>query len=144
MPNVSSVRLLAMRALYLLMSVGLGFVIWPSLIWPEAIEPNATTVVRALLGALGLLALLGLKYPLQMLPVLLFELLWKVVWVVGVALPAWRLGQLGPYATSTLYECLPALVLFPLAIPWRYVLAKYIQAPTEPWRNAKHVRASDA
>ena len=144
MPHVSSVRLLAMRALYLLMSVGLGVVIWPSLIWPHEIEPNATTVVRALLGALGLLALFGLKYPLQMLPLLLFELLWKIVWVVAVALPAWRLGQLGPYGTSTLYECLPALVLFPLVIPWRYVLAKYIQTPAEPWRNARRVREGDA
>ena len=144
MPHVSSVRLLAMRALYLLMAVGLGVVIWPSLISPEAIEPNATTVVRALLGALGVLAVLGLKYPLQMLPVLLFELLWKIVWVVAIAMPAWRLGQLGPYGTSTFYECLPALVLFPLVIPWRYVIARYIGAPTEPWRNAKRLRAGDA
>ena len=144
MPHVSSVRLLAMRALYLLMAVGLGVVIWPSLISPEDIEPNATTVVRALLGALGVLAVLGMKYPLHMLPVLLFELLWKIVWVVAIAMPAWRLGQLGSYGTSTLYECLPALVLFPFVIPWRYVIARYIRAPTEPWRNAKHLRASDA
>ena len=144
MPHVSSARLLALRALYLLLSVGLGIVIWPSLIWPQTIEPNAATVVRALLGALAIIALLGLKYPLQMLPVLLFELLWKIVWVVAVALPAWRLGQLGPYGTSTLYECLPAFVLFPLAIPWRYVIARYIRSPAEPWRNAIRIRASDA
>lgn len=119
------------------MAVGLGVVIWPSLLSPPIGEPNPSTVVRALLGALGLLAVLGLRYPLQMLPVLLFELLWKLVWVLAIALPSWRLGQLGPYGTSTLYECLPALVIFPLVIPWRYVFAKYIRSPAEPWRATR-------
>ena len=144
MPQVSSARLLAMRALYLLMSVGLGLVIWPSLIWPQSIEPNPSTVVRALLGSLGLLAALGLRYPLQMLPVLLFELLWKIVWALAIALPAWRLGQLGPYGTATLYECLPAFVLFPLVIPWRHVIAKYIRAPADRWSTPQPTEKSAA
>ena len=144
MPPVSTKRLLAMRALYLLLSVGLGLVIWPSLIWPPSTEPTPNTVVRALLGTMGLLALLGLKYPLQMLPILLFELLWKLVWVLAIALPAWRLGQLGSYGAATFYECLPAFVLFPLVIPWRYVVAKYLRAPAEQWRKQLPIEKSAA
>lgn len=140
--EVSPTRLLALRGLYLLLAVGLGVVIWPSLLAPAMQPPNAGSVVRALLGALGLLSLLGLRYPLQMLPLLLFELLWKLVWVLAVALPAWRLGQLGEYGASTLAECLPAFVLFPLVIPWRYVVAKYLRAPSEPWRRQSAERAA--
>lgn len=137
MAHFSTWRLLALRALYLLLAVGLGFVIWPSLLQPPPGPPGPGTVVRALLGALSLLAVLGLRYPLQLLPLLLFELLWKLIWVLAIALPAWQQGQLGEYGTATLYECLPVFVLFPLVIPWRYVMGKYLRTPSEPWRRAE-------
>lgn len=85
MPQVSPGRLWALRALSLLLAGGLGAVIWPSLLAPSHAAPNATTVVQALLGALGMLALIGLRHPLQMLPVLLFEFLWKLIWVCAIA-----------------------------------------------------------
>ena len=133
MVEVSFARLLALRALYGLMSLGLAVVIWPQLLFQTPATVDSGSVVRSLLGALGLLAAFGLRYPLQMLPVLLFELLWKLVWVGAVALPAWQQDRLGAYGTATFYECLPAFILFPLIIPWRYVLAVYIKAPGTPW-----------
>lgn len=132
MPPVSTRRLLALRALYALMAFGLGFVIWPQLLQPDSPVPDPPTVVRALLGALGLMAAVGLRAPLPMLPVLLFELLWKLVWVGVVALPAWRHDQLGTYGMATLIECLPVFVLFPLVIPWPYVCARYLRKPGAP------------
>lgn len=136
MPLVPTWRLYGLRALYLLMAAGLGAVIWPSLIHGPRGTPNTGSVVQALLGALGLLAVLGLRYPLQMLPLLLFELLWKVIWVLAVALPAWRQGSLGDYGAATFLECLPAFILFPAILPWPYVWARYLRAPGEPWRQA--------
>ena len=137
MPPLSTLRLSVMRAMYLLMAVGLGLTIWPSIIAPAQPVADVKTVVRALLGAIAVGALLGLRYPLQMLPVLLFELLWKVIWIFAFALPAWQHGNLDAYATQTLFECLPGLVLVPLAIPWGYFMQSYIRAPSEPWRPAR-------
>jgi len=34
-------------------------------------------------------AALGIRYPLQMLPLLLFELVWEVDMVIAFALPLW-------------------------------------------------------
>lgn len=135
MPPVTTWRLLALRALYAMLAIGLGVFIWPSLLTRGAEAPQSGSVVQALLGALGLLAVLGIRYPLQMLPLLLFELLWKVVWALAVALPAWQHGTLGEYGIATFYECLPVYVLFPIIIPWRYVIARYVRAPGEPWRR---------
>lgn len=143
MSHVSTWRLWGLRASYLLLAAGLGFAIWPSLLDPGTAAPNSSTVVHALLGALAVLAVLGLCHPLRMLPVLLFELLWKTIWVCAIALPAWRRGDLGSYGTATLYECLPAFVIFPLVIPWRYVLERYVLAPGYPWRRSSRDR-SDA
>ena len=45
-------------------------------------------VVDCLLTALSLLAFLGLRYPTRMLPVLIFETVWKIIWLSVVGIPA--------------------------------------------------------
>ena len=89
MSKVSTFRLYLLRGMYLLISVGLGITLWPSILQPESISADPRSVIRALLGALSILCLLGLRYPIKMLPILLFELLWKVIWIVSI-IPLWR------------------------------------------------------
>ena len=47
-----------------------------------------------MLAAFGALSALGLRCPLQMLPVLLWELLWKSIWLIVVAVPLWSAGRM--------------------------------------------------
>lgn len=91
-------------------------------------------MIRALLGALAAMCLLGLRYPLQMLPLLLFELLWKLIWVVASALPMWLGPGLDRYASDTLFATLMGVVLVPIVLPWGYVFTHYIKAHGDRWR----------
>ena len=59
-----------------------------------------TGVVTSMLVAMSVLALLGLRYPVQMLPILLFEAAWKVFWLTAVALPLWLNHQMDRAAAS--------------------------------------------
>lgn len=136
MPDVSIARLYLLRATYLLIVVGLGTAIWPLILFPSAEPEHYRGVVRALLAAVSLLALLGLRYPLQMLPLLLFELVWKAIWVLAMGLPLWLGDRFDPATRDTWNACLAGLVLFPLVIPWRYVFEAYVKAPSDRWRNA--------
>lgn len=135
MNEVSTVRLYLLRAMYLLIAVGLTTTVWPNIIFPPDLLAGPRSVIRALLGALAIMALLGLRYPLQLLPLLLFELLWKVIWVVASAVPMWVGPGLDPYASETLFACLMGVVLVPLVIPWGYVIKRYLRSPGEPWAN---------
>ena len=77
--------------------------------------------------------LLGLRYPTRLLPMLVFESLWKLVWLGVVALPlAASSGLQGDYA-ETLVNCL-FVVPFVLLFPWGSVWRTYVVSPGEAWR----------
>jgi hypothetical protein len=132
MSDVSLFRLYLLRALYLLIGLGLGSEIWPGII--EHAKPWSLMqgVANALLGALSALAFLGVPYPLQMLPLLFFELLWKAIWLIAVALPLWRAGQVDAATAETIFACALAIIV-PIVLPWRYVLANYVTKPGDRW-----------
>jgi hypothetical protein len=96
-------------------------------------------VVSSLLGAVSILALLGLRYPLQMIPVLLFELIWKLIWLIAFAWPLWAAGRIDAATTRTVWECLPAILLIPAILPWRPVLSHYLTRRGDPWRSPRIV-----
>jgi hypothetical protein len=137
MNEVSIFRLYVLRATYLLMVVGLGATIWPLLLdAPEAAE-HFRGVTWCLLGTVALLALLGLRYPLKMLPLLFFELVWKVTWLMAIGLQLRSSGQLEGEFRETWFANLLGLVIFPLVIPWGYVLRRYVREPGDRWTRSK-------
>jgi hypothetical protein len=137
MNEVSIFRLYALRATYLLMMVGLGVTIWPLLLdAPEAAE-HFRGVTWCLLGTVALLALLGLRYPLKMLPLLFFELVWKVTWLVTIGLQLRSSGQLEGVFRETWFANVLGLVIFPLVIPWGYVIREYVREPGDRWTRSK-------
>jgi hypothetical protein len=137
MHEVSLVRLYLLRAMYLLVAVGLGMMIWPLLLGDPDQAEHFRGATWALLGALGLLALLGIRHPLAMLPLLLFELTWKVIWVLLIGLPLREAGGLVGEFRETWTNNLLGVVLLPLVIPWGYVIRRYVRAPGERWRASR-------
>lgn len=125
-------RLHLMRAGYLFMGVGLMIVKWPLL-------PGAHTlalfegVTLCLLTAMSLLAFLGLRYPVKLLPLLLFESAWKLLWLSLVALPKATAGTLDAATTDVMVNCLLVVVVLAV-IPWRYALRTYLRAAGDRWR----------
>ncbi len=128
--EVSLFRLYILRAMYLLLVVGLG-----GLIVPEIVSHEVTSrgVIPSLLGAVWVLAFLGLRYPLEMLPLLMFELVWKLIWMIGYGLPQWSSGQQPPtFAEDSFNIGLVVIMLF--VIPWGYVWRRYVKRPGARWR----------
>ncbi len=132
MTEVPVWRLYVLRAAYLVLAVGLGLSVWPKLLGGVPASSVAQSVVRAMLAALSLLALIGLRYPLRMLPLLLFEITWKAIWLGVVAYPAWASGRMDADTLKTAWECI-GVVIVPLLIPWRYVVSDYIRRRGDPW-----------
>ena len=138
MQAVSLTRLYMLRVVYLIIAVGLGLVIWPGVIHHEQPWGLAQGFVNCMLAAFGLLCALGIRYPLQMLPVLLWELTWKSIWLLIVALPAWRAGPLDQAMLENLFA-VGLVVIIPIAMPWGYVAEKYLRQSGDRWsRSVSH------
>ena len=129
--GVSLFRLYVLRGTYLLLVIGLGAMIVPDIVSHPLM---ARGVIASLLGALWLLAFLGLLHPLQMLPLLLFEFAWKLIWTIGYGLPQWSAGQLPPTFADDFQAIVAGVILMPLIIPWGYVWRHYFKQPSERWR----------
>src|ERR1700680_4680664 len=124
--EVSLFRLYLMRILYLLNFVALGMSVWPGLInhhgppW----DPMHGVAV-SFWAALSALSILGIRYPLQMLPLLIFQLFYKSVWILAGGLPLRSAGPLDPVAADLFSVCAGGIVVDLIVIPWPYVLGNY-------------------
>ena len=127
-------RLNVMRLGYLLMAVGLALTKGPLFFQGTVASlPVYEGVVAALLASMSLLAFLGLRYPVQMLPLLVFESLWKLIWLAAVAAPHLASGDMSSQMSSVLFSS--SLVVVILAVtPWDYVWKRYVRSPGDPWR----------
>lgn len=126
-------RLYTLRVAYFIMACGLGVFVWPSVIRHSngfAIAHGAET---AILAGLGAIAALGLRYPVKMLPLLLFEVAWKAIYLIAFAYPAWRAHQVTPAMAEDIKAVSFVVILLPL-IPWKYVFTEYVMKRGERWR----------
>jgi hypothetical protein len=113
--------------------IGLGGMIVPEILSHAVMSRG---VIPSLLGALWALAFLGLRYPLQMLPLLMFEFAWKAIWLFAYGLPQRSAGQMPPTFAEEFPVIAAGVILMPLVIPWGYVWRHYVKGPGASWRNA--------
>jgi hypothetical protein len=129
--EVSLLRLWLLRANYLLWAVAGLFLALPPLLSPD---PAARGMTDSMFGGLWVMGLLGVRYPLQMLPIFLFEFVWKTIWLFAFGLPQWLAGTGSPLLNEDLLSIGNGPILFGLIIPWTYVWRHYVTAPAERWR----------
>ena len=126
--EVSLVRLYALRAVALFFAVDGLFSKLPGLIHPD---PASRGIIASLLAALWLSAFLIIRQPLRMMPVFLFELVWKTLWLIDYGAPQWLAGTGSPRLGRDLFE----IGFFPLPIaliiPWGYVWRHYVRRPAD-------------
>jgi hypothetical protein len=131
-PALPTWRLNLMRVGYFVMVIGLAVTKWPELLARDPWELKHGTVLT-MLSAMSVLALLGLRYPQKMLPILLFEVGWKLTWLGVVALPLWLDGDLSGATREQTVAVLWVIIVIAV-IPWRYTAQAFVLARGDRWR----------
>jgi hypothetical protein len=124
--GVRKINIYLLRVLYALMFFVLGKDVWTHIITHEGLWNPTDAIAWCVWAAFATLSFLGILYPLKMIPILLLEIFYKVLWLAIVAYPLWSKGQLiGSNAEGITYPFLG--VLFPIVVmPWGYVVRYYI------------------
>ncbi|SFG16789.1 hypothetical protein SAMN05518865_10930 [Duganella sp. CF458] len=128
--GVMRINLYLLRLLYALMFFMLGQTTWTEILTHQGQwEPNQA-VAWTVWTAFATLAGLGLLRPVKMLPIILLEVFYKVMWLAIVAYPLWARGELvGSPAESTTYAFLGVLLAI-VAVPWGYIAKSYFTWPS--------------
>lgn len=130
--SVSVWRCNALRIIYFLIFAAQSSFVWQQLFFESSDWPAMTGVAKSMMAAMALLCLLGMRYPLQMLPLLLWETLWKSIWILVIALPAFGSNQ-WPELETTFYETIGIVILY-FILPWNYIWSRFFRQVTEPWK----------
>jgi len=76
---------------------GIGIIFLPELTRWLFNAPNPTItygVIGSVFLAFGIISIFGLREPVKFAPVLLFQLIYKIIWIIGVVLPMLVSGKL--------------------------------------------------
>jgi hypothetical protein len=138
--GVRPINIYLLRLLYVLMFFVLGKTTWTHVLTHKGPWDPTSAVVWCVWTAFAMLAGLGIIRPLKMLPIVLLEIFYKVMWLILVAYPLWSRGAL---AGSTAEDTTAAFlwVILPIVVmPWGYAFANYIYKAKRPERGVHSVQ----
>lgn len=122
-----------LKAMYIYTLIGAGGFGIAALFFPGAVQsafrfPVQDPAVFNLYGSVslasGLMALLALRSPLKFVPMLLFQLIYKPIWLAVAALPLFLKGQFPLYVVVISAVFLTFIIGDLIAIPFAYLFSK--------------------
>lgn len=129
--GVRSIHLVLLRVLYLLMVLFVATDAWGTILRHEGGWDPTRAVAWCVWATYPTLALLGLWHPLRMLPLLLFTIGYKALWLAVVAWPLWRAGTLAGSPAEGMAMVFLWTPLAVVAVPWGYVWRHFV-LPARP------------
>ncbi len=121
---IATWRLWLLRAGYLLLTVGMGMQIIPVFFdhQPATLDEG---IVNSMLLAMVILCAFGLRYPLKMLPILFWEMIWKTAWLLTIALAELQSGEIDESTASIAFACALVIIVYAV-VPWDYAFRTYV------------------
>jgi hypothetical protein len=126
------INIYLLRLVYLLMFFVLGKDTWTRILSHTGAWDPSDAVAWCVWTAFATLAGIGIIRPLRMLPILLLEIFYKVLWLGVVAYPLWSKGTLWDSAAAGTTTAFLWVLLPIVAVPWGYVFRHYIYIPKRP------------
>jgi len=127
--GVRRINIYLLRLVFILMFFLLGRDTWTHVLTHQGVWEPVNAVAWCVWTAFATLAGLGIVHPLKMLPILLLEIFYKVLWLILVAYPLWSKGKLAGSPAEGITWAFLWVILPIIAVPWAYVFVNYIYKP---------------
>ena len=127
--DVPRINIYLLRLVYVLMFFVLGKETWAKILFHQGAWDPSDAVSWSVWTAFATLAGIGIIRPLKMLPILLLEIFYKVLWLIIVAYPLWKKGALWHSAAAGTTSAFLWVLLPIIAVPWGHVFRSYLYRP---------------
>lgn len=124
--GVRRINIYLLRLLFLLVVVFVGTDAWPALFTNQNPWDHVRAAAVCMWASYSVLSIFGFFNPLKWLPVIMFEILYKIVWLVVVAYPLWTNNKLAGSPAEEMTYAFLWVILPIVAMPWGYAFRNYI------------------
>ncbi len=123
--GVRNINIYLLRLLYVLMFFVLGRITWTHVLTHQGPWEPTNAVAWCVWTAFATLAGIGIIRPVKMLPIVLLEIFYKMLWLILVAYPLWSAGTLAGSPAEEITSQFLWVLLPIVAVPWGYVFVNY-------------------
>ncbi len=124
--GVPAINIYILRLMFILMIVFLGKDSWTHIVNFNGSWDPTNAMAWCIWASYSVLAILGVIRPLKMLPIVMLEIFYKVLWLVIVAYPLWKSNALTGSPAEGMTNAFLWVLLPIVAMPWRYFFRTYI------------------
>jgi hypothetical protein len=124
--GVRPINIYLLRIFYFLMVAFVATDAWQGIINHEGPWDPHRAMATCVWAAYTTLGALGLIHPLRMLPIMLFMIFYKSLWLIVVAYPLWHEGTLADSPAEGMTKAFLGVPVAMLAVPWIYVFKTYV------------------
>ena len=124
--GVRRINIYVMRLFFALMFVFVAKDAWSVIISHKGEWDPTRAVAWCSWAAYSTLAVLGIYHTLRMLPIMLFMIFYKGLWLIVVAYPLWLAGTLKGSSAEGMAYMFSGIIVPMIFMPWKYVFEKYI------------------
>jgi len=123
--GVRPINVYLLRLFYFLMFIGVATEAWQKLA-TETSWDHTKAVAWCVWAAYPTLAVFGLIKPLRWLPIFVFMIFYKTVWLFVVAYPLWRAGTLAGSPAEEMARVFVAAPFLVIIVPWGYFIREFV------------------
>lgn len=124
--GVPKINIYLLRLLFILMFFFLTYESWRNILNHTGPWDDVKAAAWCMWGSYSVISFIGIIYPLRMLPVVLFEIVYKTAWLIIVAWPLWSKNELIGSQVEPMTRVF-IWVVFPIvAMPWKYFFRTHI------------------
>jgi hypothetical protein len=124
--GVPPINIYLLKLLFTLMFLFLTYDSWTHILHHTGPWDPANSAAWFMWGSCSVISFIGIRRPLKMLPIVLFEIVYKTAWLIVVAYPLYQRNELTGSPAEEMAHNFMLVVLPIVAMPWRYFFRTYI------------------
>jgi hypothetical protein len=124
--GVPRINIYLLRLLFTLMFFFLSYEAWNHIFIHKGPWDNTNAAAWCMWGSYAIISFIGIIRPLKMLPIVLFEIVYKLAWLAIVAYPLWAKNELAGSPAEGMARVFIWVILPIVAMPWGYFFRTHL------------------